>query len=122
MIIIVLSESFIRSRWGTFEFRNAHFAVIRNENKKLMVILLNNEVLKMKLDLTLRSILYTNAYLSVDDDLFTEKLLHSLPEIPVGTDETKGDEQLRTVSGYCDDTSPQRTNVENINDTIDVIF
>ncbi|XP_053397398.1 toll-like receptor Tollo [Mercenaria mercenaria] len=78
--LVVLSQSFIQSRWGTFEFRNAHHHTMRSHDKKLLIIVLENSVLEMKLDLTLRSILYSKAYLTKDDKLFEQKLLHAMPD------------------------------------------
>lgn len=80
-VIIVLSENFLESRWGTFEFRRAHHHVMQTENKKLIIILMDEKILKQKLDLTLRSIMYSKAYLQVGDRLFNEKLFHSMPDI-----------------------------------------
>ncbi|XP_052765951.1 toll-like receptor Tollo isoform X2 [Mya arenaria] len=78
--IIVLSEAFLKSRWGRFEFRRAHHHVMMTDNKRMVVILLEDSVLKKELDLTLRSILYTKAYLTKHDSLFKEKLLFSMAE------------------------------------------
>ncbi|XP_053398408.1 toll-like receptor Tollo [Mercenaria mercenaria] len=78
--LVVLSQSFIQSRWGTFEFRNAHHHSMRSHDKKLLIIVLENSVLEMKLDLTLRSILYCKTYLTKDDKLFEQKLLHAMPD------------------------------------------
>ncbi|XP_052765949.1 protein toll-like [Mya arenaria] len=78
--IIVLSEAFLKSRWGRFEFRRAHHHVMMTDNTRMIVILLEDSVLKKKLDLTLRSILYTKAYLKKNDALFNEKLLFAVSE------------------------------------------
>ncbi|XP_045202586.2 toll-like receptor Tollo [Mercenaria mercenaria] len=83
VIILLLSEHFMNSRWGTFEFRSAHYAAIRKKNKRLLIVVMNESFLKMKMDLTLRSVLYTKSYLRADDRLFKEKMIHSMPDEPV---------------------------------------
>lgn len=108
VIIILLSENFMNSRWGTFEFRNAHYSAIRNKGKRMLIIILSDSVLNLKLDLTLRSILYTKSYLKADDKLFKEKLLHSMPEIPVGSKESLIEERVRWI-----DTANQSSTVKS---------
>ncbi|KAH3832000.1 hypothetical protein DPMN_105274 [Dreissena polymorpha] len=95
--IILLSESFLTSRWGRFEFREAHHHMIFNNNKKLVIIIMEQAILSQRLDLTLRSILYTKKYLECWDTLFKEKLLHlvdSLSKRP----EPREDDPLLTRS------------------------
>ncbi|XP_060565318.1 toll-like receptor Tollo [Ruditapes philippinarum] len=95
VIIILLSENFMNSRWGTFEFRSAHYSAMRKKNKRLLIVILNESFLQTKMDLTLRSILYTKSYLKADDSLFKEKLIHSMPSIPVKSVNQNDNEKTR---------------------------
>lgn len=100
VIIILLSQDFVKSRWGAFEFRNAHHAAITNKDKRLIIIVLDDSVLNSKLDLTLKSIIYTKAYLKKNDKLFEEKLLHAMPVEPVGNAQDKAGEGKITEYTY----------------------
>ncbi|XP_052783193.1 toll-like receptor Tollo [Mya arenaria] len=83
--LVVLSKEYLASRWGMFEFREAHHAAMLNDNHRVIVVIPDRDVLHMKLDLTLRSILYCKAYLETADILFKEKLLHIMPEQSVNS-------------------------------------
>ena len=64
--IIILSKSFVNSRWGRFEFKQAHFNAMQT-GQILVVVVVDDKVLNMKLDLVLKSILFSKAYLRKDD-------------------------------------------------------
>ncbi|XP_052257961.1 toll-like receptor Tollo [Dreissena polymorpha] len=91
--IILLTDSFLKSRWGRFEFRQAHHHMMFSSHQKLVIIILEKSVLSQKLDLTLKSILYTKKYLQSWDNLFKEKLLHLVDSVSEHS-ETREDDAL----------------------------
>lgn len=77
--LIVMSREYIRSRWGVFEFRHAHTMAMHNDDYKLILVILDEDVLNTKLSLMFRSILFAEAYLNVNDEKFFDKLFKCLP-------------------------------------------
>ena len=85
-IVMVLSESFIQSRWCMYEFEKAHARVIAEHNNNIIMIMLN-DITGLELDETLRSYIQTHVYLSVDDPWFWKKLYYVLPRPGVAREE-----------------------------------
>ena len=78
--IIVLSKSFLESRWSLTEFRIAHIKASTTENVWVIVILYNitiEEVIK-NVDQELRAYLINNTYVKWDDPYFWTKLKRAL--------------------------------------------
>ncbi|KAH8310541.1 hypothetical protein KR044_001845 [Drosophila immigrans] len=73
-----MTEHFISSSWGRFEFRSAIKANSENKNKRLIVILYPN-VDTENLDSELKSYLKYNTYLTRDDPHFWRKLMFAMP-------------------------------------------
>ena len=84
-IVMVLSESFIRSHWCMFEFRTAHERVITEHNNYIILIMLE-DITGLELDETLRAYINTHTYLSEDDKRFWKKLYYALPPVVVQED------------------------------------
>ncbi|KAH8312602.1 hypothetical protein KR044_011645, partial [Drosophila immigrans] len=76
--IILMTEHFISSSWGRFEFRSAIKANSENKKKRLIVILYPN-VDTENLDTELKSYLKYNTYLSREDPHFWRKLMFAMP-------------------------------------------
>ena len=84
-IVMVLSESFIRSHWCMLEFRTAHERVITEHNNYIIMIMLE-DITGLELDETLRAYINTHTYLSYDDKWFWKKLYYALPPVVVQED------------------------------------
>ena len=79
-IIIVLSEEFIGSRWGAFEFEQAFYSILKSKTQKLIVIVMDNKVLQTENDTIVHRITTTKTYVSRDDRLFWKKILFAMPD------------------------------------------
>ncbi|KAF0307009.1 Toll-like receptor 6 [Amphibalanus amphitrite] len=93
--IMVLSRNFIENEWCRFQFKSAHHEVLKDRQKRLIVILLG-DVPQRDLDPDLRLYLKTNTCISWDDKLFWDKLRFSMPDIPNNL------RCLRSVSHYSE--------------------
>lgn len=78
--IMILSDNFIKSEWGRYEFKSAHHQVLRDRRKRLIVVLLG-DVQQKDLDPDIRLYLKTNVYLRWGEKLFWEKLKYALPDV-----------------------------------------
>lgn len=77
-IIILMTNNFINSSWGLFEFRSAIKATSMNKDKRLIVILYPGVDID-QLDAELKIYMKYNTYLRRDDPLFWRKLMFSMP-------------------------------------------
>ncbi|KAL7740732.1 hypothetical protein ACLKA6_012352 [Drosophila palustris] len=85
-IIILMTNNFINSSWGRFEFRSAIKATSMDKNKRLIVILYP-EVDIDKLDSELKRYMVYNTYLRRDDPQFWRKLMFAMPHKRVDCEE-----------------------------------
>ncbi|XP_051862855.1 protein toll-like [Drosophila albomicans] len=76
--IILMTQDFINSSWGRFEFRSAIKATSEDKHKRLIVILYP-DVNVDALDSEFRSYLKYNTYLNRDDPHFWRKLKFAMP-------------------------------------------
>ena len=58
-MVMVLSESFIKSDWCMFEFHTAHARVI-SEHKNFIIIIMLDDITGLELDKTLQSYMRTH--------------------------------------------------------------
>ena len=93
--IMVLSRNFIENEWCRFQFKSAHHEVLKDRQKRLIVILLG-DVPQRDLDPDLRLYLKTNTCISWDDKLFWDKLRFAMPDVK---NNMRG---LRSVSHYSE--------------------
>jgi len=77
-VIILMTNNFINSSWGLFEFRTAIKAASMDKEKRLIVILYPGVDID-KLDSELKIYMKYNTYLKRDDNLFWRKLMFSMP-------------------------------------------
>ncbi|XP_062126015.1 protein toll-like [Drosophila sulfurigaster albostrigata] len=77
-IIILLTENFMKSSWGRFEFRCAIQATSTNKYKRLIVIVYPGIDFN-DLDIELRNYMKFNTYLTRDDPQFWRKLMFGMP-------------------------------------------
>ncbi|XP_034117967.2 protein toll-like [Drosophila albomicans] len=78
-IIILLTEHFVQSSWGRFEFRSAIEATTINKYKRLIIIVYSGVDLN-DLDSELKNYLKFNTYLRRDDPQFWKKLMLVMPQ------------------------------------------
>ncbi|XP_013403519.1 uncharacterized protein LOC106168856 [Lingula anatina] len=79
--IMVLSENFLKSEWCLMEFRAAYHQGLRERNKHLIAIVLE-DILLDDIEADLRSHLRTTTYLKVSDKWFWDKLIYCLSRNP----------------------------------------
>ena len=79
-IIIVLSKAFTQSKWGTFEFEQALHSIVKKKTQSIIVIVMDNDVLKNPGPNIVKTILTTKTYVRRDDKLFWKKLLFAMPD------------------------------------------
>ncbi|XP_034477177.1 protein toll-like [Drosophila innubila] len=77
-VIILMTNNFVNSSWGMFEFRSAIKATSMDPNKRLLVILYPNVNLD-NLEPELKRYMTYNTYLRRDDPQFWRKLMYSMP-------------------------------------------
>lgn len=77
-VIILLTNNFVHSSWGLFEFRSAIKATSMDPNKRLIVILYPDVDLD-KLEPELKRYMTYNTYLRRDDPQFWRKLMFAMP-------------------------------------------
>lgn len=78
-IILLMTQEFIKSSWGTFEFRTAIKVTSLNRHKRLIVIVYPEVENFHDLDSELRLYLKYNTYLRRDDPQFWKKLIYAMP-------------------------------------------
>nr|ANG08899.1 toll family protein LongTollA2 [Parasteatoda tepidariorum] len=78
--ILILSENFVRSEWFRYEFKSAHYEMVRTCKQKLIVIFVGC-LSQEDLDPDLRLWLKSSTFLHWDDKKFWEKLRFALPDI-----------------------------------------
>lgn len=78
-IIVLLTKEFIKSSWGTFEFRTAIKATSMNKHKRLIIIEYPKVENFDELDTQLRLYMKHNTYLRRDDSQFWRKLIYAMP-------------------------------------------
>ncbi|KAL7739868.1 hypothetical protein ACLKA6_003356 [Drosophila palustris] len=81
-VIILMTNNFINSSWGLFEFRSAIRASSMDKDKRLIVILYPGVDLD-KLDSELKLYMKFNTYLRRDDPQFWRKLMFAMPHKPI---------------------------------------
>ena len=79
-IIIVVSVEFLESKWGTFEFERAFYSIISKTTQRLIVIVMTDEVIRIRSDDIVRKILTTKTYVHRNDRLFWKKILFAMPD------------------------------------------
>ena len=79
-IIIVVSVEFLESKWGTFEFERAFYSIISKTTQRLIVIVMTDEVIRIRRDDIVRKILTTKTYVHRNDRLFWKKILFAMPD------------------------------------------
>ncbi|KAM8707445.1 hypothetical protein ACLKA7_011518 [Drosophila subpalustris] len=89
-VIILMTNNFINSSWGLFEFRTAIKATSMHRDKRLIVILYPDVDLD-GLDCELKLYMKYNTYLRRDDPQFWSKLMFAMPHRPIHctTEETQ---------------------------------
>lgn len=78
-IIVLMTPQFLKSSWGTFEFRTAIRATSVNRDKRLIIIVYPEVEDFKNLDSELRIYMKYNTYLRRDDPLFWRKLINVMP-------------------------------------------
>lgn len=78
-IIVLMTMEFVRSSWGTFEFRMAIRATSMHRTKRLIIIVYPDVENFNELDTELRLYLKYNTYLRRDDPQFWRKLIYAMP-------------------------------------------
>lgn len=78
-IIVLMTKEFIKSSWGTFEFRTAIKATSMNKHKRLIIIVYPEVENFDDLDTELRLYMKYNTYLQRDDSQFWRKLIYAMP-------------------------------------------
>lgn len=78
-IILLMTNQFIESSWGTFEFRTAIKATSMNTNKRLIIIVYPDVKTFDGLDSELKLYMKYNLYLRRDDPQFWKKLIYWMP-------------------------------------------
>lgn len=78
-IIVLMTMQFLKSSWGTFEFRTAIRATSMNRSKRLIIIVYPEVENFNELDLELRLYMKYNTYLCRNDAQFWRKLIYSMP-------------------------------------------
>ncbi|KAL7727570.1 hypothetical protein ACLKA6_000125 [Drosophila palustris] len=81
-VIILMTNNFINSSWGLFEFRTAIKATSMDRDKRLIVILYPDVDLD-RLDFELKLYMKYNTYLRRDDPQFWRKLMFAMPHKPI---------------------------------------
>nr|ALG40988.1 Toll-like receptor [Aulactinia veratra] len=103
-MIMVLSDSFLKSEWCMLEFRAAHHKVLQDKTNYLIIILFEG-IDPNSLDDETKLYLTTNTYLSVTNKWFWKKLLYSLPKPKLDSrEDIDGDINLQYLQGYENET------------------
>lgn len=79
-IIVLMTPEFLKSSWGTFEFRTAIRATSVDRDKRLIIIVYPEVEDFRNLDSELRIYMKYNTYLRRDDPLFWRKLINVMPQ------------------------------------------
>jgi len=85
-IIILLTNNFLNSPWGLFEFRTAIQATSMDPSKRLLVIL-HSDVNLDDLEPELKQYMTYNTYLRRDDPQFWRKLMFAMPHKEVHSEQ-----------------------------------
>lgn len=80
-VIVLMTKMFVKSSWGSFEFRTAIRASSMDRNKRLIVIVYPDLEDFSDLDSELRMFMKYHTYLRRDDTQFWQKLIYVLPHI-----------------------------------------
>ncbi|XP_037082906.1 toll-like receptor 6 [Pollicipes pollicipes] len=78
--IMVLSKNFVENEWCRFQFKSAHHEVLKDRQKRLIVVMLG-DVTHRELDPDLRLYIKTNTCISWEDKMFWEKLRFAMPDV-----------------------------------------
>ena len=79
-IIIILSEAFLESHWGAFEFEQAFYSILKRRNQRLIVLVMDDQVLNNPSNNIVKKIIATKTYLKRKDKLFWEKIVFAMPD------------------------------------------
>ena len=77
-IIIILSEAFLESHWGAFEFEQAFYSILKKRDQRLIVLVMDDQVLSNPSNSIVKKIIATKTYLKRKDKLFWEKILFAM--------------------------------------------
>ena len=97
--ILVLSPNFIQSGWCDLEFQAAHQRALEDKSNFLIVVLLQ-EVNSKDLDETLKLYMKTKTYVSANDKWFWQKILYTLPEVPIDRIKAQQNTENQTAVQY----------------------
>ena len=76
--LIILSNNFIKSKWGMMEFKTAHTQMVKGKNTKVIIVLYGELGKIDDLDSELKSYLKMNTYIEWGDKYFWKKLFYAL--------------------------------------------
>ncbi|KAL3876555.1 hypothetical protein ACJMK2_034396 [Sinanodonta woodiana] len=79
--LIVLSNKFLESEWCKYEFQQAYDKLLREKERHLIILILDNELNKKLIPRTLNLYLKTNNYINVLEKRYLSRLLLALPRI-----------------------------------------
>ncbi|KAK3601908.1 hypothetical protein CHS0354_041845 [Potamilus streckersoni] len=79
--LIVLSNKFLESEWCRYEFQQAYDKVLREKERHLIILILDNELNNEIIPRTLKLYLKTNNYINVLEKRYMSRLLLALPRI-----------------------------------------
>ncbi|KAL1448931.1 hypothetical protein WDU94_000180 [Cyamophila willieti] len=90
--IIVLTEPFLNSYWGMYEFRTAHAQAAKDNCARVIILILGDMPPQETMPDEMKAYMSMNTYIKWDDKWFWEKLKYALPhplarpiqELPMG--------------------------------------
>ncbi|XP_044014097.1 toll-like receptor Tollo, partial [Aphidius gifuensis] len=77
--VVILSKNFLSSEWAKLEFRTAYCHAMKNNKKKVIIVIYGDVPSADLLDDELREYLYMNTYVKWGDPWFWQKLKYALP-------------------------------------------
>ena len=81
---MLLNNSYVSNNWCSLEFAAAHKRVLKDKTN-FLIIILHEEVDRTNLDEDLKAYLNTNNYIERTSQWFWQRLLYSLPQVPLAT-------------------------------------
>ncbi|KAK3578923.1 hypothetical protein CHS0354_035552 [Potamilus streckersoni] len=79
--LIVLSNKFLESDWCRYEFEQAYLKVLREKERHLIILNLDNELNNELIPKTLKIYLKTNNYIKISEKRYLSRILLALPRI-----------------------------------------
>ncbi|KAK3601910.1 hypothetical protein CHS0354_041847 [Potamilus streckersoni] len=88
--LIVLSNRFLESDWCKFEFQQAYDKALKERERHLIVLILEEKLDKTLIQGTLKSYLKTNNFIKTSENRYLSRLLLALPrmQVNIGPSET----------------------------------